>query len=141
MNKVGMFLTAFCGLILPIKPLVLIVVGIVLLDTIVGVYASIKMNGKKSFRSGKLFNIVPKVFFYSVTILLSFLVDKYILGGEILSIPFLLSKSACVLWTFIETKSIDENLQKLGNKPIMVTIKNLITGVKNIKKDINELKK
>ena len=141
MNKIGMFMTAFCGVILPIKPLVLIVVSIVFLDTIVGIYSSIKIEGKKSFRSGKLWNIVPKVFFYSVTILLSFLVDKYILGGETFSIPFLLSKSACVLWTFIETKSIDENLQKLGNKPIMVTIKNLITGVKKIKTDINDIKK
>ena len=141
MNKIGVFLIGACSFILPIKPLVLIVISIVLLDTIIGIYATIKMNGKKSFRSGKLFNIVPKVFFYSVTILLSFLIDKYILGGELFSIPFLLSKSACVLWTFIETKSIDENLQKLGNKPIMETIKNLIGGVKNIKKDINDLKK
>ena len=121
--------------------MVLIVVSVTLLDTMVGVYAAIKKEGRKSFRSGKLWNIVPKVFFYSITILLSFLVDTYILNGEVFSIPLLLSKASCVLWVFIETKSIDENLQKLGNKPIMVTIKNLITGVKNIKKDINEIKK
>jgi len=141
MNKIGILLISLCSFLLPIKPMVLIVVSVTILDTMVGIYAAIKKEGRKSFRSGKLWNIVPKVFFYSITILLSFLVDTYILGGEAFSIPLLLSKASCVLWVFIETKSIDENLQKLGNKPIMVTIKNLITGVKNIKKDINEIKK
>ena len=141
MNKLGIFLLSACSFILPIKPLVLIVVSLTLLDTMIGIYASIKIDGRESFRSGKLFNIVPKVFFYSVTILISFLVDTYILGGEVFSISLLLSKSASVLWSYIEIKSIDENSQKLGNRPVMEVIKSLITGIKTVKKDINEIKK
>lgn len=140
MNKVSMFITTICTILLPVKPLLLIVIGMVTLDTITGIYTSIKIEGRKSFKSHKLFNIVPKIFFYSITILLSFMLDKYVLDGTLFGIPFLLSKSACVLFTYIETKSIDENSQKLGNKPLMEIFKNVITGVKGIKKDINDLK-
>ena len=141
MNKIGLFILSGCSVLLPIKPLVLIVVSMVMLDTIFGVWACLKIEGRQEFRSGKLWNIVPKVFLYSVTILLSFMLDKYIFEGVLFSIPFLLSKSTCVLWTFIETKSIDENSQKLGNRPILTIIKELLTGIKNMKKDINETKK
>jgi hypothetical protein len=140
-NYITLFLTSACSLLLPIKPLVLIVVSMVMLDTIFGVWACLKMEGREEFRSGKLWNMVPKVFLYSVTILLSFLMDKYILGGELFSIPFLLSKAISILWIYIEGKSIDENSQKMGNRPIVTIMKELVTGIKDFKKDINETKK
>jgi len=141
MNKIGLFILSGCSVLLPIKPLVLIVVSMVILDTIFGVWACLKIEGRQEFRSGKLWNIVPKVFLYSVTILLSFLMDKYILEGELFSIPFLLSKAISVLWIYIEGKSIDENSQKMGNRPIVIIMKELVTGIKDFKKDINETKK
>ena len=141
MNKVGMFLTAFCGLILPIKPLVLIVVGIVLLDTITGIWATLKVDGKKSFSSHKLFNIIPKVVFYATGILISFLMDKYVFNEKLFEIGYLLSKTVCVIAVFIEGTSINENSMKMGNKSIVEVIKNMVTGIKKIKQDINEIKK
>ena len=141
LNKIIIFLTSFCALLLPVKPLVLIAVCIVLLDTAVGVYAVIKKEGRKSFRSGKLFNMIPKIFFYSFSIVLAFLIDKFIFSGILLSIPFLLSKSVCVLAVTIEVISIDENSQKLGNRPILDIIKNLVIRLKGFKKDLNELNK
>jgi hypothetical protein len=140
-TKILLFLMSGCSILMPIKPLIMIVVGMVFLDTIMGVWATIKVEGKKSFRSGKLFNIVPKVFLYSITILLSFLMDKYIFEGVLFSIPFFLSKASSILWIYIETKSIDENSQKMGNKPILTIIKELLGGIKDFKKDINETKK
>ena len=113
----------------------------VMLDTIFGIWACIKVEGKKEFRSGKLWNMVPKVFLYSATILVSFLIDKYILGGELFSIPFLLSKAISVVWISVEAISINENSMKLGNKSIMVIIKDLVNTIKDFKKDINEIKK
>jgi len=140
-TKILLFLMSGCSLLMPIKPLILIVVGMVMLDTIFGVWACLKIQGRKEFRSGKLFNIVPKIFLYSITILLSFLMDKYIFEGVLFSIPFFLSKAASILWIYIEAKSIDENSQKMGNKPILTIIKELLGGVKQLKKDFNETKK
>lgn len=139
MKLLGTFITTIFTFLLPIKALVLMVVGFVLLDTITGVYATIKNNGRKSFRSGILFNIVPKTFLYSSTIVLSFLVDKFVVGGSLMGISFLLSKACSVLWTYVEIKSVDENLQKLGHKPLIDTIKEIFMKLKLIKKDINEI--
>ena len=141
MKNITLFLTAFCTLILPIKPLILIMVAMVFLDTITGIWTCIKIDGKKSFKSHKLFNIIPKIIFYSVAILISFLMDKYVFGEKLFQIEYFLSKMVCVIAVFIESVSINENSMKMGNKSIIEIIKNLITGLKGIKKDITELKK
>lgn len=133
------FLTTIGTFLLPIKMLVVLVVCMVLLDTSTGIYATIKVFGRKSFRSGILFNIVPKTLLYTSTIVLSFIVDKFILGGSLMGIQFLLSKACAVLWTYIEVKSVDENLQKLGHKPLIDTIKEFFVKLKMFKKDINEI--
>ena len=141
MKNITLFLTAFCTLILPIKPLILIMVAMVFLDTITGIWTCIKIDGKKSFKSHKLFNIIPKIVFYSVAILISFLMDKYVFGEKLFQIEYFLSKMVCVIAVFIESVSINENSMKMGNKSIIEIIKNLITGLRGIKKDITELKK
>lgn len=73
------------------------------------------------------------------TIVLAFLVDKFILAGSIFGIAFLLSKTLTALWIYIEIKSIDESLLKLGNKSFWVLLKEMIEKLKGIKKDLNEL--
>ena len=52
----------------------------------------------------------------------------------------LVSKVVTIFWIYIEVKSIDETSQKLGNKSFYFTIKNLLTKLKDLKKDINEMK-
>ncbi len=137
----GLFglLSIICTFLMPIKALVLMVMLFTLLDTITGIYAAIRIGGRKEFRSGKLWNLVPKVFMYSVTILLSFLVDSFVLGGTTLGIKFLISKACSVLWTYVEVKSIDENSQKLGNRPFLDVVKELLRKAASLKKDINKI--
>lgn len=132
-------LTVICTFLMPIKALVLTVIAFVILDTITGIYSTIKLNGRKSYRSGRLWNIVPKTFMYSGVILLSFLVDKFILGGSLLGISYMLSKAASVLFIYIETLSINENSMKLGNKSFFDILKDLVIRLKSAKKDINEI--
>lgn len=108
-------------------------------DTIFGIYASIQLKGVEAFKSHKLFNVVIKSFFYLTTIILAFLVDKFILAGSIFGIAFLLSKTITAFWIYIEIKSIDENSMKLGNKSFWVLLKEMIGKLKGIKKDLNEL--
>jgi len=111
----------------------------VVLDTIFAIYVSIKLNGLDSFKSTKLFNIVVKTFFYMSTILLAFLMDKYILEGVFFGVPFLTSKTITFVWLYIEIKSLDETSIKYGNKSIWLTLKELIKKTKDLKKDINEI--
>lgn len=132
-------LLTFIVFVAPIQGMVLLISFAVLLDTIFAIYVSIKMKGINSFKSTKLFNIVVKTFFYMSTILLGFLIDKYIFEGVLFGVPFLVSKVITSVWLYIEIKSLDETSQKYGNKSLWVILKELISKTKDLKKDINEL--
>lgn len=125
--------------LMPIYSLVLLVIGFVLLDTITGIWASIKLKGRKSFRSGILWNMAPKIVMYSSAILLAFLIDNFIFGGALMGIKLLLSKASCVVGLWIEGTSINENSVKLGNRSIDVIIGDIVRNIKGLKRDINDI--
>ena len=123
----------------PIKAFIIIIGLFTLSDTALGIYATIKMNGIKSFRSNKLFNIVIKTFFYMGAILLAFVIDKYIFDGSIMGIKLLMAKVITLLFCYIELKSLDETSIKLGNKSLWVLLKELFAKGKELKKDLGDL--
>lgn len=132
--SVSIFLT-------PIKGLLITTGLFVLLDTIFAIYATIKLNGWKSYQSTKLFNIAVKTFFYLGSIVLAFFVDTHIVeNNAIMGIKLPISKFATIFWLYIELKSIDETSQKLGNKPFLDIINGIVKWLKSFKKDINEIK-
>ena len=134
------FLLTIVSFLLPIKGFLLAVGLMVLLDTIVGIYTTIKLNGRKSFQSNKLFNFVVKSFFYGSTICIMYVIDYFLIGvGGFFGISLISSKITSIIFIYIELKSIDESSQKLSNPPFYVMIKNLCTKVKSLKKDLNEI--
>jgi hypothetical protein len=148
-QETNFYLLTFCKTIFfamitflaPIKGLLLITGLCVLLDTFFAIYTTIKLNGWESYQSTKLFNIVVKSFFYLGSIILAFFVDTHIIEKNTLfGVNLLVSKVVTIFWIYIEVKSIDETSQKLGNKSFYFTIKNLLTKLKDLKKDINEIK-
>lgn len=139
MKTLSLFLLSILTLLTPVKMLILIITLFVSIDTIYGLYFTIKKMGLKSFKSNYLFNIVIKTFFYAGSIVVLFLIDKFIFGGSLFGIEFLLSKAVTILWCYIETKSIDETSMKMGNRSIWVIAKEAIGKYKDIKKDITGL--
>ena len=140
MTKLKYITTSLLLFLAPIKGLVITVLACVLIDTFLGIYCTVKLNGWSSFKSSKFFNLAVKVFFYLSTIMLAFLIDKYIAEGVLFGVNNLVSKSTTVLWVLIELKSIDENSVKLGNKPILEIIQGIVNKMKTFKKDFNEIK-
>jgi hypothetical protein len=132
----GLFIT----FITPIYGMVFLMAFSVILDTVFAIYWTIKLKGRRAFTSHKLFNIVPKLIMYIGCILLSFLIDKFILEGEIYDIKLLVTKLVTAVFVYIEAKSIDETSQKLGNKPFLEIIKSLFNKIKGFKKDLNDIK-
>ena len=132
-------LTIIISFLAPIQGLLLLMMGFVLFDTITGVYTSVKLKGKESFRSGILFNIVPKLFMYLSTIILAYGVDILIIN-EIFGMKYILAKILSIIFIYTEIKSIDENSMKLGNRSFWTVLKEIIRRLTNIKKDINKLK-
>lgn len=125
--------------ITPIKGLLLMMALMVGLDTIFGIYASIKLNGRKSFRSHKLFNFGVKLFVYLGVIFMAYCADLFIIGGTLLGIKYLLAKGVTSVFVYIESKSIDETSMRLGNRSFWVILMELIGKIKSIKKDYKDI--
>ena len=119
-------ITTFLIFITPIYGLLSIITFAVGFDTLFAIYVSIKLNGIKSFRSTKLFNVVVKTFFYMGSIIFAFLIVKYMFEGKMLDIPYLIAKVITFVWLYIEIKSIDETSMKLGNRSLWVILKEII---------------
>ncbi len=133
------FLTVLMSFLAPIQALLLMMIGFIVIDTLLAIYATIKINGMASFKSNKLFNVVVKSFFYCSSIVMAFAIDKYIMSGALFGIEMLLSKAMSVFWIYIEVKSIDETSINLGNRSFWVIIKEMIAKIGKLKTDIKKL--
>jgi hypothetical protein len=139
MKSILALLTIMATFIAPIKTLILMLIAFIVADTILGIYCTIKLHGIKSFRSGKLFNIVVKSFFYVLSVIMALMLDKFIFDGSIFGIKLLLCKAMAIFWTYIEVKSLDETSIKLGNKSFWEIAKEMVRKAMTIKKDIKKI--
>ena len=131
---------AFISFLSPIYGIIFLLSLAVMTDTIFAIYATIKLNGIRSFQSNKLFNLAIKTFFYMGSLLLAFTIDTFIVSSNTMfGIELLFSKVIAILWIYIEVKSIDETSIKLGNKPLLTIMKEMINVFKSLKKDIGNI--
>lgn len=127
----------------PVHGLLIAVGTAIVLDTFTGVFKSVKLNGWKSIRSRKLSNIISKMLLYEVCILLLFLMDKYLLNEFVFlwfNVDFMFTKICAILLIFIELVSIKENIEEAYKIDIWTMLKKLLSRVKEINSDINDLK-
>jgi len=85
------FLVSLLSFFIPVVPLLLLVGGFILFDTILGIWAA-KKRGEK-ITSRKLGNIIPKMILYQMAVLSAFVLDVWLLGEFvkfILSIVFII---------------------------------------------------
>jgi hypothetical protein len=127
----------------PIHGLLVAVAMAITLDTFTGIFKSIKLHGLKSIRSRKLSTIISKMFLYEVTVLLLFLMDKYLLNEFVIlwwGIEFMFTKMCAIVLIFIELVSVKENIEEAYNIDIWNMLKRLLSRAKEIKSDIDDLK-
>lgn len=136
----------FSGLILffaPIQGLLIAVAFGILLDTFTGIFKSVKMNGWCSIRSRRLSHIISKMLLYQTTILLLYVIDKFLLNEFVklhFTIDFMFTKLVAILLIFIELVSIKENVEEALKIDIWKMLKNLLNRAKEVKDDIDEIK-
>ena len=136
----------FTGLILFFAPIygLLIAVGIaIVLDTFTGIFKSIRLNGWRSIRSRRLSQIVSKILLYQTTILLLFVIDKFVLNEFIqinFTIKFMFTKLVAILLIFVELVSIKENIEEALKVDIWKILKTILNRAKEVKEDINQIK-
>ena len=128
---------------IPIQGLVISVGIVIMLDTVTGVYKSVKSKGWKHVSSRKLSNIISKMLLYEICILCLFPIDFYLLNEfaiQWFSIPFIFTKTCAILLIFVELVSIKENIEIAHNIKLWELVKKILNRAKEIKTDIDEIK-
>jgi len=115
---------------------------LILIDTMTGIWKAKKLGEKITSR--KLSAIISKLALYEVTVIMFFLIDKFILNDIILtffSVPFMLTKVVALVLASIEVMSINENYKSVKQIDLWGSLKNLLARSAEIKEDIKKIKK
>ncbi len=123
---------------LPISGILFLIGFAILVDTITGIWKAKKLKIKITSRG--LSAIVSKLFLYEMAVILTYLIDYYILNDIILqffSVPLMLTKILSLVLVSIEAISISENYKAVKGIDIWSALKNLLQRSKEIKKDID----
>jgi hypothetical protein len=135
-------LTATIGaFLMPISGLLFLVGFVIVLDTITGVWKSIKNKVKITSRG--LSAIISKMLLYEVTVIMFYMIDQFILNNIILqffSVDLLLTKILALILVSIEVMSINENYKAVKGLDLWQAMKNLFSRAKEIKKDLDEIR-
>jgi hypothetical protein len=135
-------LATVCTFLMPISGLLFLVGFVILLDTISGVWKSIK--NKVPITSRGLSAIISKMLLYELTVILFYMIDFFILNNIILkffSVPLLLTKILALILISIELMSINENVIAVKGLNIWQAMKNLFARAKDIKKEVDEIRR
>jgi phage-related holin len=106
----------------PVKEAIFAVYFLITVDFITGIWASIKK--KQPITSSAMSRTIGKILIYSTTIIVAFVVHKYLMSG--FEFPIETMVSGFIALT--ETKSIFENINRIGNNKF---VKDLILLLSN----------
>lgn len=137
-------LTATCLFFTPITGLLIAVGAAIALDTVFGIYRSVRVRGWKFVTSRRLSEIISKMLLYELCIIFLYVIDFFVLTEFFqrwFSISFFLTKVCAILLIFIEGVSIKENFEKATGKDIWAMIKKALNRASEIKDSITDLKK
>jgi hypothetical protein len=130
-------LTAF---LLPIKPLIILVGLMILIDTITGIWKAKKTG--ETFTSKKLSSVISKMVLYQAGLILFFVLEKYMLSEFVqlfISMPFFLTKIVAVFFCSVEIVSVNENVKAIYGINLFEMFKSIVSRIKNTKDSITAI--
>jgi hypothetical protein len=134
-------LATISAFLMPISGLLFLVGFVIVLDTITGIWKSVKNKTKITSRG--LSAIISKMLLYEVTVILFYMIDHFILNNIILqffSVQLLLTKVLALILVSIEVMSINENYKAVKGLDLWQAMKNLFARAKDIKKEVDEIR-
>lgn len=117
----------------PVQPMVLVAILAIFIDTIFGVWRSVKKNGWSSFKSRRLSDTIGKSLLYSGGIVFAFLIEKFIAGDIIahfISVELIMTKFVAFFCVVVEVKSINESYESVTGKNILASMRRFVTRSK-----------
>lgn len=144
MKHLYYILTSLLLLFTPIFGITVAVGAAISLDTITGVFRSIKLGGIKEFRSRRLSNVASKMALYGVCVVFLYIIDKGILNEFVkhaFGFDYMFTKICAIVLIFTELVSIKENIEEAFNIDIWKLLTDTFNRAKEIRSDINEITK
>ena len=117
----------------PVFPMVYIAVLAILIDTVFGIWRSVKLGGWNSVRSRRLSHVISKSLLYSGAIVFMFLLEKYIAAdivAHFISIDLIMTKITAFFCVVVEIKSINEPYESVTGKNVLKSLREFITRAK-----------
>lgn len=111
-TKLSLFVFSVLTILTPVKPLVIVAILAIILDTCFGIWRSVKKSGWKSIRSRRLSHTISKTLLYSGAIVFVFLLEKYVVAdilAHFISIDLLMTKAFTFFCVYTEIKRINES--------------------------------
>jgi hypothetical protein len=136
--KTKLFLLAPLTILSPIKPLVLLAVTSIILDTCFGIWRSYKKGNK--IRSRRLSHTISKSLLYSGAIVFVFLLEKFVISdilGHFIAIDLILTKMFTFFCIATELKSVNESYESVTGVDIW---KRMFEFFKRSKETISDFK-
>jgi hypothetical protein len=117
----------------PVQPMVLVAIIAIFIDTIFGVWRSVKKNGWSSFKSRRLSDTLGKAALYSGGIVFTFLIERFIAGDIIahfIAVELIMTKFVAFFCVIVEVKSINESYESVTGKNILAAMRKFVTRSK-----------
>jgi hypothetical protein len=136
--KTKLLFLAPLTILAPIKPLVLLAIASIILDTCFGVWRSYKKGNK--IRSRRLSHTISKSLLYSGAIVFIFFLEKYVISdilGYFVAIDLIMTKMFTFFCVATELKSVNESYESVTGVDIW---KKMFEFFKRSKETINDLK-
>jgi hypothetical protein len=140
MKTKSLLILSLVSVLSPVKPMVLMAIFSIILDTAFGIWRSVKKNGWTSIRSRRLSNTISKSLLYSGAIVFIYLLEKFVLAdllGYFISVDLLLTKAFTAFCVFTEVKSINESYHSVTGINVW---EKFMHFVKRSKEQVDELK-
>jgi hypothetical protein len=132
-TKLFLLATSFLAVLSPVKPMIYVALLAIILDTLFGIWRSVKKGGWKAIRSRRLSHVISKSLLYCGAILFIFLVEKYIaadLLAHFISVDLVMTKIVAFFCVAVEIKSINESYESVTGKNLLKSLREFVTRAK-----------
>ena len=139
-SKPLLMISSILSFFIPVGNILILVGCAIILDTLTGLWKSIKTGQQISSR--KLSSAISKMLLYQSTVLLFYMLDVFILNEIVIAffnVPLLTTKILGLTLVSVEIVSINENYKKVMNVDLWSSLKNMLSRAKEIKTDISKV--
>ena len=131
--KTKIALGALLAVLSPVKPMIYIALLSIFIDTVFGIWRSVKKGGWKAIRSRRLSHTISKSLLYSLAITFVYLIEKFIaadLIAHFIAIELIMTKVVALGCVFVEILSINESYKDVTGVNILKSLRSFVTRAK-----------